>query len=127
MAVPPGQRVPQTIEEIMEVSAPTMLEAANQAVLEPQRSRAIPAVAPPPPLNMPDSLDVGTRDAAPQKPQGSNTPALLLLAIGGGGAAYWFLLRPGTVVVMVNPCLLYTSSQRCKPNLEMSQDIEPAA
>ncbi len=107
VAVPPGQRVPQTIEEIMEVSAPTMLEAANQAVLEPQRSRAIPAVAPPPPLNMPDSLDVGTRDAAPQKPQGSNTAALLLLllllAIGGGGAAYWFLLRPGTVVVMVNP------------------------
>ncbi|MBL8635514.1 MAG: protein kinase [Myxococcales bacterium] len=104
---PTSQRIPISIEEIMEVSAPTMLEAAHQAAQEPHRSRAIPAVAPPPPLNLPDSLDVGPREATPQKSQGGNTPALLLLllllALGGGGAAYWFLLRPGTVVVMVNP------------------------
>ena len=104
---PPGQRVPQNIEEIMEVSAPTMLEAANLAVAEPQRSRAIPAVAPPMPLNMPDSLDVANREPAQAQKPGSNTAALLLLllllAVGGGGAAYWFLLRPGTVVIKVNP------------------------
>jgi serine/threonine protein kinase len=103
----PGQQIPQTIEEIMEVSAPTMLEAANLAVQEPQRSRAIPAVAPPMPLNMPDSLDVGGRDAVREKPQGSSATALvlllLLLGLVGGGAAYFFLLRPGTVVVMVSP------------------------
>ena len=108
MANPPhSQRIPLTVEEIMEVSAPTMLEAAHQAAQEPHRSRAIPAVAPPPPLNLPESLDVGPREAAQQKPQGGNTAALLLLllllALGGGGAAYWFLLRPGTVVVMVSP------------------------
>ncbi len=110
VAVPPGQRVPGSIEEIMEVSAPVMLDPSQPVPVpqpEPTRSRAIPSVAPPPPLNMPDSLDVGTRDGAQNKPQGSNTSALLLLllllGLAGGAAAYWFLLRPGTVVVTVSP------------------------
>ncbi|HNK45143.1 MAG TPA: protein kinase [Pseudomonadota bacterium] len=110
VAVPPGQRIPGNIEEIMEVSSPVMLDPSQPVPVpqpEPTRSRAIPAVAPPPPLQMPDSLDVGPRDATQNKPQGSNTSALLLLllllALGGGAAAYWFLLRPGTVVVTVSP------------------------
>lgn len=109
VAVPPENvRFPGSIDEIMEVSAPIPLDRSEPVpVPEATRSRAIPTVAPPPPLNLPDSLDVGTRTGISPGPQGSQTLSavlfLLFLAVAGGGAAYWFLLREGSIAIVVQP------------------------
>ena len=97
--------VPRTIEEILEVSSPVMLERSEPAM--PMRPAALPSVAFPPPLELPDPLEVSRRNLEQQKNQSVSAVTLLLgfllLAICGAGAAYWLLLRPGTVVVAVNP------------------------